>query len=132
MPALEVNRRRAELTLLLRAGLTESVSAETSSVDIAIEQTLTAATSPASRTLAPEAFGRLSGVLVATPERQSDAAFVLWIVVPPVGRRRGIGRALVWHLERSTTEAVCGLVNPDDPVAAGFGPAIGYPLPGTV
>lgn len=122
--------RRTALNNLLRAGLTGSVSATARSVELSIQETMTAATSGGSLTLAAERDGKLLGVLVALPRLEGASLFVLWLVVDPEHRRRGIGAALVRHLERlAGTKEVCGLVNRDDAVAAAFWPAVGYELP---
>ena len=65
--------------------------------------------------------GRPVGVLIALPKPTTRSAFVLWVVVAPEARRRGVGTALVDALEATPgLEALEVMVDQEDLTALGF------------
>ena len=76
--------------------------------------------------------GRPVGVLIALPKPAVRSAFVLWIVVAPDARRRGVGTALVDTLEATPElEGLEGLVDQEDRTALGFWQDRGWTVRGT-
>lgn len=76
--------------------------------------------------------GRPVGVLIALPKPAIRAAFVLWIVVAPDARRRGVGTALVEALEATPGLAVLeGMVDQEDHTALGFWRHRGWTVSGS-
>jgi GNAT superfamily N-acetyltransferase len=72
------------------------------------------------------------GVLIALPKPSLRSAFVLWIVVAPDARRRGVGTALVEALEvTADLEVLEGMVDQEDPAALGFWRDRGWTVSGT-
>lgn len=65
--------------------------------------------------------GRPVGVLIALPKPAVRSAFILWVVVAPEARRRGVGTALVDALEATPgLEGLEGMVDQEDETALGF------------
>ena len=75
--------------------------------------------------------GRPVGVLIALPKPAIRSAFVLWIVVAPDARRRGVGTALVDALESTPgLEGLKGMVDQEDHTALGFWQDRGWAVSG--
>ena len=111
-----------KLAQLLKTALAESASAARWPLDHEIADTLGFASSqPTSVTVIANRSDRLVGALFAERRHLRNAVFVRWIVVHPDDRHAGVGGMLVKHVERATSaNEIYGMVDLDDPVAAGF------------
>jgi GNAT superfamily N-acetyltransferase len=115
---------------ILRDGLRELGETEDD-----LFMTLDHAASERNLTFVASEGGRPVGVLLALPKPRSRSAFVLWLIVTPDARRRGVGTALVDALEATPgIERLDGMVDQEDPTALGFwrgrGWTVSEPRPG--
>ena len=101
---------------ILREGLRELGETEDE-----VSTSLDRAASERNLTFIASDDGRPVGVLIALPKPAIRSAFVLWVVVAPDARRRGVGRALVDALEATPDlEELDGMVDQEDRTALGF------------
>lgn len=101
---------------ILREGLWELLETEDE-----VFMSLDRATSDRNLTFIASDGEQPIGVLIALPKPRIHSAFVLWIIVAPHARRRGVGTALVDALEATPGLAgLDGMVDQEDSAARGF------------
>ena len=112
---------------VLREGLRELGETEDE-----VSTSLDRAASERNRTFVATDDGRPVGVLIALPKPAVRSAFILWVVVAPEARRRGVGTALVEALEATPgLEGLEGMVDQEDETALGFWRDRGWTVRGT-
>jgi GNAT superfamily N-acetyltransferase len=114
------------------ADIVREVLRELGETEDEVLMSLDRAASARNLTLIASDGGRPVGVLIALPKPTIRSAFVLWIVVAPDARRRGVGTALVDALEATPElEGLEGLVDQEDHTALGFWRHRGWTMSGS-